>query len=52
MKPIEGGKVLDRTPQEGSGWNQYTIEGFSVGPLLTTDGSRCNPLSWILVRTL
>ena len=34
--PLEGRKVVNRTPREDAGWNHYTIEWFSL-ELLTGD---------------
>ncbi len=47
---IEVRKVLDRTPREHSGWNHYTIEGFSVEPLI--GGSGWNLSQMVLSITL
>lgn len=49
LAPLEDGKIPDRTPREGFGWNHYTTEEFCfrashrefwMKPL--TDGSRQN----------
>ena len=38
LAPLEGEKVMNRTPKEGSGWGCYIIKGFSVEPLIGDSG--------------